>query len=92
MGFQGAGCLRFRLQMDNMSCVMALGGKVPTTATGGGAPKSVLGGSRVEEIQEWVIKLLDQAQEHNITVPRSQNQRSDWLSRASYMEQFEYQL
>ena len=88
---------RFRLLMDNMSCVMALGGKVPYSATGGAEPKSVLGGSRVEEIQEWIIQLLDLAQEHNIGilaqwVPRSENERSDALSRISALEKFEYSI
>jgi hypothetical protein len=86
---------RFRLQMDNMSCVMSLGGKVPQFATGGNAPKSVLGGSKTEKIQEWVIKLLDLAKENNISilaqwVPRSQNERSDWLSRIHSTEKYEY--
>lgn len=86
---------RFRLLMDNMSCVMALGGKVPYSATGGAEPKSVLGGSRVQEIQEWVIKLLDLAQKLDISIlaqwiPRELNTRSDSLSRESSLDRFEY--
>ena len=86
---------RFRLHFDNMSCVMGLGGKVPPSATGGKEPKSVLGGSRVDEIQAYIIKILDLAVERNIElvaiwVPRAENERSDLLSRTSELARAEY--
>lgn len=86
---------RFRLHFDNICCVMGLGGKVPPSATGGQEPKSVLGGSRVDAIQEYLVKILDLAMERKITlvaiwVPRAANERSDLLSRMSAMARAEY--
>jgi len=86
---------RFRMHFDNMSCVMGLGGRVPPSATGGKEPKSVLGGSRVDDIQTYIIKILDLALERNIElvaiwVPRAENERSDLLSRTSELARAEY--
>jgi hypothetical protein len=88
---------RFRLHLDNMCCVMGLGGKVPATATGGKEPKSVLGGSKVAEIQAYIIKIMDLACDYDIQlvaiwVPRAQNERSDLLSRRSAFAKAEYHL
>jgi len=88
---------RFRLHLDNSASVMALGGRVPHSATGGQAPKSVLGGSRVPEIQDFVIRILDLAYVHKIRlvavwIPRAENERADLLSRTTHLAQFEYNL
>ena len=76
---------------------MALGGRVPHSATGGQAPKSVLGGSRVPEIQDFVIRILDLAYVHKIRlvavwIPRAENERADLLSKTTHLAQFEYNL
>lgn len=86
---------RFRLHLDNICCVMGLGGKVPPSATGGKEPKSVLGGSRVDDVQKYIIKILDLAHSKNIQlvavwVPRAQNERSDLLSRHSALALADY--
>ena len=87
----------FRLHMDNIACVIALGGKVPERATGGKPAKSVLGGSSIPEIQNLVIDILDLATDHKIQltpiwIPRAQNERSDLLSRLGRLAHFEYHL
>jgi len=71
-----------------------VGGRVPPSATGGKEPKSVLGGSRVDDIQSYIIKILDLALERNIElvaiwVPRAENERSDLLSRTSELARAE---
>ena len=76
---------------------MALGGRVPPSATGGQAPKSVLGGSRVPDIQNFVIKILDLADMHKIRlvavwIPRAHNERVDLLSCTSHFALFEYHI
>jgi hypothetical protein len=89
---------RFRVFLDNLGCVLILGGVVPSFAVGGKVwGEFVSGGSPDPALQRLAVEIFDAQLRHWFTLqavwrPRELNVRADYLSRVSAMLQHDYCL
>lgn len=89
---------RHRLVMDNLGCVLILGGFVPPFAVGGKSwGEYVSGGSPKPALQALALRIFDAQDEHGFTLvpewrPREQNVRADYLSHVSAMRHHDYRV
>ena len=82
--------------MDNLGCVLILGGVVPPAAIGNKRwDERVSGGSPNPDLQRWAVQICDAEIRNNFKLvvtwrPRDENVRADWLSHTSEMRQHDY--
>jgi hypothetical protein len=84
--------------LDNLGCVLILGGIVPEFARGGKAwGEFSSGGSPQPELQRMAIAIADMQEQGDFTLipvwrPREENVRADFLSRVSQLQLHDYRL
>lgn len=81
----------YLIDLDNMGCVLILGGVVPVKLA------SVSGGSADQWLQKMAIDILDLALARNFSlvfrwIPRAQNERADLLSHTSELKHYDYSV